>query len=345
MAEADNVSIAIVGSGGAGALTTGNLLLEAAAAAGWYGLLNRTVGPQIRGGEAAALIRLAAHPIECLSDQFDLLIAVDWLNADRFDAEIPLGPHSLVVGDPRGGDVPANITVSGARLMEIPFKDLAKAIPEGRANMIALGVAAKLLGLGEEALSALIEKRLKEKGASAIAASRTAIKAGISAAADIDLGMRLAMPKADTRKRWLVSGNEATGLGAIRGGVRFTAAYPITPNGRPTLPRPCRARPSCFPTNSWDKRWSRSGARPTSHSSVSASRRPKLSARTNATPWPQTACRPWRSPARPAANTRRTGLPIPNAAFRAAGRKTTVPSSTSGATSSIASTMATIGRQ
>ncbi len=41
MAEADNVSIAIVGSGGAGALTTGNLLLEAAAAAGWYGLLNR----------------------------------------------------------------------------------------------------------------------------------------------------------------------------------------------------------------------------------------------------------------------------------------------------------------
>ena len=252
MAEADNVSIAIVGSGGAGALTTGNLLLEAAAAAGWYGLLNRTVGPQIRGGEAAALIRLAAHPIECLSDQFDLLIAVDWLNADRFDAEIPLGPHSLVVGDPRGGDVPANITVSGARLMEIPFKDLAKAIPEGRANMIALGVAAKLLGLGEEALSALIEKRLKEKGASAIAASRTAIKAGISAAADIDLGMRLAMPKADTRKRWLVSGNEATGLGAIRGGVRFTAAYPITPNGRPTLPRPCRARPSCFPTNSWD---------------------------------------------------------------------------------------------
>lgn len=229
MAEIDNVSIAIVGSGGAGALTAGNLLLEAAAAAGWYGLLNRTVGPQIRGGEAAALIRLATYPIECLSDHFDLLIAVDWLNADRFDAEIPLGPHSLVIGDPRGGDVPARITVSGARLMEIPFKDLAKAIPEGRANMVALGVAAKLLGLGEEALSALIEKRLKEKGVSAMAASRTAIKAGISAAADIDLGMRLAMPNAETRKRWLVSGNEATGLGAIRGGVRFTAAYPITP--------------------------------------------------------------------------------------------------------------------
>ncbi len=30
-------------------------------------------------------------------------------------------------------------------------------------------------------------------------------------------------------KRWLISGNEAAGYGAIRGGVRFVAAYPITP--------------------------------------------------------------------------------------------------------------------
>ena len=29
--------------------------------------------------------------------------------------------------------------------------------------------------------------------------------------------------------RWMISGNHATGLGAIRGGVRFAAAYPITP--------------------------------------------------------------------------------------------------------------------
>jgi len=46
----ESVSLAIVGSGGAGALTTGGLLLEAASAGGWQGLLARTVGPQIRGG-------------------------------------------------------------------------------------------------------------------------------------------------------------------------------------------------------------------------------------------------------------------------------------------------------
>ena len=29
--------------------------------------------------------------------------------------------------------------------------------------------------------------------------------------------------------RWLITGNEAAGYGALRGGVRFVAAYPITP--------------------------------------------------------------------------------------------------------------------
>jgi len=58
MDNRSSLGLAILGSGGAGALTAGNLLLEAASAAGWEGLLSRTIGPQIRGGEAAALLRL-----------------------------------------------------------------------------------------------------------------------------------------------------------------------------------------------------------------------------------------------------------------------------------------------
>jgi 2-oxoglutarate ferredoxin oxidoreductase subunit alpha len=229
MPEACNVSTAIVGSGGAGALTAGNLLLEVASVAGWHGLLTRTVGPQIRGGEAAALIRFATGPVECLADRFELLIGIDWLNANRFGAEIEVGPQSLVVSDPRGGDLPAVVTRAGARVVEIPMKDMAKAIPNGRPNMIALGLAAGLLGLSEDILSAVIGKRLAEKGETAIEASRAGVKAGMAAAASFDSGMRLAAPAPRTAQRWLVSGNGMTGLGAIRGGVRFVAAYPITP--------------------------------------------------------------------------------------------------------------------
>ena len=229
MAASPSISVAIVGSGGAGALTTGNSLLEAACATGWHGLFTRTLGPQIRGGEAAALLRLAVHPVECLPDQFDLLIGIDWLNAHRFGSEIKAGPETLVISDPRGGDLPPMVTQSGARVVEMPMKEMAKTIPDGRPNMIALGIAGRLLGLTTEQVFAPIAKRLADKGSVAIEASLAGIKVGFAAAAGIDFGAQLASPRPSSARRWLLSGNEATALGAIRGGVRFAAAYPITP--------------------------------------------------------------------------------------------------------------------
>ena len=49
----------------------------------------RTSGPQIRGGEAAALVRLARGRSTTLDDRFDLLLAIDWQNVHRFADEIP----------------------------------------------------------------------------------------------------------------------------------------------------------------------------------------------------------------------------------------------------------------
>jgi 2-oxoglutarate ferredoxin oxidoreductase subunit alpha len=221
--------VAFVGSGGAGALTTGNLLLAAAGAGGWYGMLTRTVGAQIRGGEAVSVVRLASEPVECLAEQIDLLIGIDWHNAQRLGAEIEVGPHSLVISDPRGGELPPNIAAAGARVAQVPLKEMAKAIPEGRPNMIALGIAAGLLGLPPAVVSRPIEKLLMEKGAAAVEASRAAVAMGFDTAANLDFLLPLPAPVRRSSRRWLVSGNEATALGAIRGGIRFAAAYPITP--------------------------------------------------------------------------------------------------------------------
>ncbi len=90
--SATSVSLAIAGSGGSGVMTAGTMLLDAAARAGLYGLMVRTSGPQIRGGEAAALLRLARRPMDALDDAFDLLLAMDWQNVNRFADEIPLRP-------------------------------------------------------------------------------------------------------------------------------------------------------------------------------------------------------------------------------------------------------------
>ncbi len=229
MANSRSISVAFVGSGGAGALTTGHFLLEAAGAGGWYGLLTRTVGAQIRGGEAVSVVRLAAAPVECLAEKIDLLIGIDWHNAQRLGEEIAVGPQSLVIGDPRGGDPPPNIAAAGARVVQVPLKDMAKTIPEGRPNMIALGIAAGLLGFPRDVVAKSIEKRLAEKGAAAVEASRAALALGFDTATSLAFPFRLPPPVQSSARRWLVSGNEAAALGAIRGGIRFAAAYPITP--------------------------------------------------------------------------------------------------------------------
>ena len=103
---ARSVSVALAGSGGAGVMTAANLLLEAAAQAGYYGLMTRSSGPQIRGGEAAAMLRIATDPVDGPDDRFDALVAIDWQNVGRFASEIMLDGSSLLVGDPSQGEVP-----------------------------------------------------------------------------------------------------------------------------------------------------------------------------------------------------------------------------------------------
>ncbi|HUT49817.1 MAG TPA: 2-oxoacid:acceptor oxidoreductase subunit alpha [Alphaproteobacteria bacterium] len=227
--ERQSIALAINGSGGAGAITAGGMLLKAAARAGFYGLFTRSVGPQIRGGEAAAILRLATVPVDAAADRCDLQIAIDWMNADRFAGELNLGPDSLVVADSNADEAPQVIAASGARIVALPIAALAKAIKGGRPNMVALGIAAAAIGLPREALDAEIETTLADKGTGAITASKEALAAGIDAASEIEFTANLAPTAPAAEARWIISGNEAAGLGAIRGGVRFVAAYPITP--------------------------------------------------------------------------------------------------------------------
>ena len=221
------LSIAIAGSGGSGVMTAGTLLLDAAAQAGLYGMMVRTSGPQIRGGEAAALLRIGGAAVESLDDSFDLLLAIDWQNVHRFADEIPLHAGSIIIGDAEGGEVPEVFLRSGARSVVLPLKKMAKSMPGSWINMLALGLSGALAGLSAEALATAVRRSWKRPQA-ALDANLMAMQAGIAAAADIP-GLRTLPAGGGTAGKWLVTGNEAAGYGALRGGIRFVAAYPITP--------------------------------------------------------------------------------------------------------------------
>lgn len=225
----NSISVALLGSGGSGVMTAGSLLLDAAARAGWYGLMTRSSGPQIRGGEAAAMLRLSPEPVDSHEDRYDLVLAIDWHNAERFTAELPMDGASVAIGDPDTGEIPDALRDSGARVVELPLKRLAKEISGGRPNMVALGAVAALLGIPKSALHSSLARILAAKGEAAMVSSEAGVRAGMAAASELPDGLRLGPARESTTKRWSITGNEACGLGAVRGGVRFVAAYPITP--------------------------------------------------------------------------------------------------------------------
>jgi 2-oxoglutarate ferredoxin oxidoreductase subunit alpha len=238
-----SLSIAVTGAGGSGAVTAGLILLEAVAAAGLYGLLRRSAGPQIRGGESAALLRFGPAPVHCAGDRCDLLAALDWANHARFAEEIPLGAGSLVLADPASGTPPEAVTASEARIRDIGFGASAGERDGGRANMVAVGAVGALAGLPLPALLDGAQRMLRAKGEAVVTAARDCIGAGFALADPAD---RLLAPielYAPPPARWHITGNEAAGLGALRAGVRFVAAYPITPASEmlewlaPRLPR------------------------------------------------------------------------------------------------------------
>lgn len=227
-ANAETLSVAITGSGGSGVVTTGQMLLTAVANAGYHGLMSRSAGPQIRGGESAVMLRVGTQDVTCLDDRFELMMALDWLNVSRFAEEIPLDHNSLIICDPDAGDIPEVISSSGARVMQVPLTQIAKGITGGRINMVALGVLADLLDLPEGSILKVVDQTLAKKGKKVVQSSHQCISSGYSQEKPFQPAHRLPNPGQIT-PRWNISGNESSGLGALRGGVRFVAAYPITP--------------------------------------------------------------------------------------------------------------------
>lgn len=228
IANRQDISIALTGSGGAGVVAAGELLLKLAAQSGYYGLMRKAYGPQIRGGESAALLRLGNHPIYCMDDTFKLLLALDWHNTERFAAEIPLDDNSLIIADPQAGDIPGIIGNYGAAVENIELTTMASETPGGRSNMVALGLLAAWLGFDASNARQWIADAFSDKGDEIVATSTASFDRGFATGIK-GLTAPGITPTDSAIPRWQLSGNEACGLGALRGGVRFAAAYPITP--------------------------------------------------------------------------------------------------------------------
>ena len=227
-----SIAVVFAGSGGSGAMSAGAVFLRAAARAGYYGMMTQLFGAQVRGGESASLVQIGVAPIDAQPDRYDVFVALDWDKVEQFAAEIPLDETSLILADPAAGAMPPGIAKSKGRVVALPMNDpaetkLDRSLHGKRVNMFAAGCLAALCGIAPGDVAAAIDTIFGDKGKDVTAANAARAAAGAQAAQGLGLDLALAPPQPSAR--WLINGNQAVALGALRGGVRFVGCYPITP--------------------------------------------------------------------------------------------------------------------
>src|SRR5438876_2505987 len=96
------------------------------------------------------------------------------------------------------------------------------------ANTAALGAALQMLGIESEPLEAVIVRQFKKKGDAVVADNVGIARGGYDYAAQNFKRFPFTAPKLD-RPKAIVTGNQATAMGGVAAGVKFYAAYPMSP--------------------------------------------------------------------------------------------------------------------
>lgn len=226
-----DVTIAIVGSGGEGVVSAGEILLRAAAQDGLFGMMVKSYGPQIRGGESLAQVRLQETPVLSQGDALDALVVLSWENFFRFSTEIVLRRGGSVFHD-SDERVPEDLPFPpDTHFLAVPFLQTAKRVAGSALtkNIVALGFLATWFGLPPGGFRKEIAERFAGKGESVVAANLKSFEAGMALAETHASRARPQWSGADNAPKLILTGNEAISLGALFAGVRFFAGYPITP--------------------------------------------------------------------------------------------------------------------
>src|SRR5262245_53420741 len=105
--------IGMAGSGGDGIVSAGESLITAAALEGYYAILTKSFGSQIRGGESSCRLRISTKPVLNPAGTLDVAVALNWDDFLRFGAELTVGGRTLVIYDRATGVAPDRPPLAG----------------------------------------------------------------------------------------------------------------------------------------------------------------------------------------------------------------------------------------
>jgi 2-oxoglutarate/2-oxoacid ferredoxin oxidoreductase subunit alpha len=223
----NDMVIRISGESGGGIVTIGEIFVRIAAFSGLDVFTFRTFPAEIIGGQVIFQARIADHQVLSHGDDIDVLIS---LNQQGYDDHIDdLRDNGIVVYDK------STVVISPKQknpAYPIPVEELAKSInfPRGQ-NLVMIGAMIALFGLPMDNAVKTAKRRLGghkdvlEKNLQSMSLGYQYVQENFKEHPPV----YLSPPEEQIPEGYVMTGNQAIALGALKAGCRFFAGYPITP--------------------------------------------------------------------------------------------------------------------
>src|SRR2546430_3008709 len=217
-------AVGIGGENGQGIASTGNILALIFARRGLHLNAYNAYQSIIRGGHTFLTIRASNGPVRNMGDQIDVFIP---LNQDTMDRHLHLLKSGACAIYDKDKVTPGK-AADGVQLCAMPMKELTKG-NKLAVNTAALGATLQLLGIESEPLETVIARQFKKKGDAVIAENVTIARAGYDYAAQNFTAFSWKAPRGG-KPLGIITGNQAIAMGGAAAGVKFYAAYPMSPS-------------------------------------------------------------------------------------------------------------------
>lgn len=217
-------AIAIGGEAGQGIATPGDILARIFVRRGLHLNTYNAYQSIIRGGHIFLYVRVCDQEIHTHGDKVDLLMC---LNQDTMDRHLQLmGPGSAVLYN--GDNVTPGEAADGVQMCPLPVAELSNTRNRLSQNTMAVGAAAYLMGLDFEVLEESLTLRFQRQGQAVIDENVNVAKAGYDHAVANFKSFSQTVPSGG-KPLAVWSGNDALAMGGAAAGVKFYAAYPMSP--------------------------------------------------------------------------------------------------------------------
>src|SRR5215470_5963418 len=191
-----------------------------------------TIPSTISGGPSIFQVRIGSGEVASAGDEADVLLAFYQHSYEEHINSVKKGGIVLYDADhvePKP-EWQQEFRHVGVPISSLTIEAIGGTSKDKGKNIYALGLIAKIFDLNVPKLEALISERFGGKDTSVLNNALAAFHAGYSySLGNVFETFKFAESRSKAGQQVVMTGNEALAFGVIAAGVRFGAAYPITP--------------------------------------------------------------------------------------------------------------------